>query len=275
MRGTAPGGTPSMRAGRMPAAFSTASPSSICGREQQPPARVGELGGQRHARERVQRIVEVEQQLAPQHAGHVLAARRPRSRSRRASRASRPRRRRSASCRWWRDGSAAAAPSPCVCTTLNGTMPGTTRAMPPSRASSTSTLPTPFCRLTTVAPDGACSAISSAIAAVAPLLTVTRMISASANAAAGSVASRTADGGSVPVQALEVGDAQALSARSSRPGRCAAAASRRVPPAPGSRRRSSRCCRRRPRRCEPALRCHPSTALPGCDWRSVARPESR
>ena len=89
-------------------------------------------------------------------------------------------------------------------------MPATMRPMPPRRASSRSTLPTPFWRLTIVTPEEACSAISPAMAAVAPLLTVTRMISASAKATAGSVASLMAAGASSRFSPVEVGDAQAL-----------------------------------------------------------------
>ena len=193
MRGTAPGGTPSMRAGRTPAAFSTVSPSSICrasSLRQRLSASSAASGTPASALSALLRLSSSLPHSTPVMSGS-RPPRGPSARKRLAQ--TRPRRRRSAPCRWWRGGSVAASPSFSVCTTLNGTMPATTRAMPASRASRKSALPTPFWRLTTVTPEGACFAISSAMASVSRIFTVTRMISASANAAAESVASRTAD----------------------------------------------------------------------------------
>ncbi len=76
MRGMAPGGTPSMRAGRMAAAFSTASASLICAARSSRQRRSASWVASGRPAERVQRVVEVEQQLAPQHAAHVGDARR-------------------------------------------------------------------------------------------------------------------------------------------------------------------------------------------------------
>ena len=99
-------------AGRMPAALSTASASSICAASSRRQRRSASCCASGRPRQRVERIVEIEEQLAPQHAGHVGmlrdAARRHVERLAQAGHAARDQ----DACRWWRDGSAGAVRLP-------------------------------------------------------------------------------------------------------------------------------------------------------------------
>ena len=250
MSGIARGGTPSMRAGRMPAAFRTASASSICAassRRQRRSASSRARAAGRHSA--LSALLRLSSSLP--HSTPAMSAMLGHARARHVERVAQAGHagRRSGSCRWWRDGSGAAAPSPRVCTTLKGTMPGDDarawrRGARAARRVADAVLQADDDRV-----GRRVAAISSAISAVAPLLTVTRMISAPAKAAAGSVASVERRRRQACGRRRRGRRCAGHAARWPRPAPAAAAASRRGRPAPGSRPRSSRCCRRRQRRC--------------------------
>ena len=65
------GGTPSMRGRADAGGLQHGERLLDLRREQHAPAPVGELLGERQAGQRIERVVEIEQQLAPQHARHV------------------------------------------------------------------------------------------------------------------------------------------------------------------------------------------------------------
>src|SRR6266446_4120288 len=136
-------------------------------REQAAPRALRKLPAQRQIGQRIERVVEIDEQLAPLHACHVRARAQLQARHRKLIGG--------AGVVLLDDdvarGGAMKPPSPGAIT-LNGTIPASTRR-PGNIWRSTETLPTPFCRLTMTASAGACCAMVSAIPAVSALLTVT------------------------------------------------------------------------------------------------------
>ena len=155
-----------------------------------------------------------------------------------------------------------------IAITLNGTMPASTRR-PGNFSRSTATLPTPFCRLTMTASDGACWARRSAISAVSVLLTVTSTTPASPKID-GVFGQRRLVRRDPPGRGLQNLSAAARWLRFPAITRGRASNATLRPAAAACRRQSSRCCRRPPRRSFPLRiiprHCSPLT-LNGFDGR--------
>ena len=152
--------------------------------------------------------------------------------------------------RWWCAERRSGPSGVSSWTTLNGTMPATTRCVAEQRCRRRVALPVPFCRLTTVASGGAWRAIELGhLGRVAAL--DRHQHESGAGEGRGRIGSRRERRRrrAWRSRAVEIGDRAARSAptASTMRGR-RQQRDRRGRPVPGSRRHSSRCCRRRQRR---------------------------
>src|SRR5262245_33265059 len=167
--GIARGGTPSMCAGCTPAAFSTVRPSSICAASSRRQRRSASSLASGKSDRALSALLRLRRSLP--HSTPVMSACSTNSAAGTSSASRKPATPAASGrvpglARWERGR----LPSSRDCTTLKGTIPATACCSGCRCARRAATLPTPFCRLTTVAPAGACWAISRAMSLVAPLL---------------------------------------------------------------------------------------------------------